>query len=407
MSMPWIFRHPILRLLLALLGIWAFAFGLTIPFLTLTARDRGVSVDAIGVIAASFLLTQIVFQVPLGALSDRIGRSVPLAAGIALFSVATVGFTQADSATAFLILRAVQGVAFALGLPAYRALVADVTAPDQRGRAYATLGMAYSGGLLLGPAIGGILVNLVGRNALFLVTAALEAALAAGVLVFLRGAGQPGRRTEAADRVPLAALLVRPLIGAFLLAFAGHIQFGFFESIWGLYVTDRGGNDFLVGLSFSTFAVANLALAPLGGRLADRGDYPRWLLVGFLGLAAVVTGYGLVPWVPAILALGLCQGAVAAIAFPTLDAYLAANADPRIQGRIQGMFSSSMMAGAATSALGGSVLYKVAPGLPFVVGGVALAVVTIVAVGLIRGSGQAARSVSVPAGAPQPANVTA
>src|SRR5688500_3569945 len=57
MSMPWILRHPILRLLLTLVFIWAFAFGLTIPFLTLTARDRGVSLDAIGVIAASFLLT--------------------------------------------------------------------------------------------------------------------------------------------------------------------------------------------------------------------------------------------------------------------------------------------------------------------------------------------------------------
>jgi MFS family permease len=359
------------------------------------------------VIAASFLLTQIVFQVPLGALSDRVGRCGPLAAGIALFAVATVGFTQADSATAFMLLRAVQGVAFALGLPAFRALVADVTAPDQRGRAYATLGMAYSAGLLLGPAIGGILVNFVGRNTLFLVTAALEAALAAGVLVFLRGAGRPGRRVEADDRVPLSALLVRPLIGAFLLAFAGHIQYGFFESIWGLYVADRGGNDFLVGLSFSTVAVANLALAPLGGRLADSGDYSRWLLIGFLGLAAVVTGYGLVPWVPAILALGLCQGAVAAIAFPTLDAYLAARADPRVQGRIQGMFSSSMMAGAATSALGGSVIYKIAPGLPFVIGGGVLAVVTIVAVSLIRGTGQPAQSITAPAVVPVPASLAA
>ncbi len=105
MSMPWILRHPILRLLLGLIFIWAFAFGLTIPFLTLTARDRGVSLDAIGVIAASFLLAQIIFQVPLGALSDRVGRAGPLAAGIALFSVATVGFTQADSAAEFIVLR--------------------------------------------------------------------------------------------------------------------------------------------------------------------------------------------------------------------------------------------------------------------------------------------------------------
>ncbi|HEY7031199.1 MAG TPA: MFS transporter [Thermomicrobiales bacterium] len=392
MPIPWILRHPILRLLLALVFVWAFAFGLTMPFLTLTARDRGVSLDAIGLIAASFLLTQIVFQVPLGALSDRVGRAGPLATGIALFSLATVGFTQADSAAAFMLLRAAQGVAFALGLPAYRALVADVTAPDQRGRAYATLGMAYSGGLLLGPAIGGLLVHSLGRDDLFLMTAAMEAALAAGVVVFLRGAGRPGQRGTRSERVPLSALLVRPLVAAFLLGFAGHLQYGFFESIWALYVADRGGGDVAIGLSFSTFAIANLALAPLGGRLADRGDYPRWLLVGFLGLAAVMVGYGFASWVPAILLLGLCEGAAAAIAFPTLDAYLASRADPRIQGRIQGRFSSAMMAGAASSALGGSILYTLAPGLPFVLGGTTLAAVTIVAVGLIREVGRTAQS---------------
>jgi MFS family permease len=407
MSMPWVLRHTVLRVLLVLVALWGLAFGLTMPFLTLTARDRGVSVRAIGVIAASFLLTQIVLQFPFGALSDRVGRIGPLAAGVALFSLATAGFIQAESATAFIVLRAAQGFAFALAFPAYRALIADVTAPNQRGQAYATLFMAYSGGMLLGPAIGGVLVNVVGRNTLFLATALMEAGLAVGVLIFLRGAGRPGQRAEAGDQVPLAALFVRPLIGAFLLAFAGHLQYGFFESIWGLYVADRGGSDLMIGLSFSTFAVANLALAPLGGRLADRGDYGRWLMVGFLGLAAVMAGYGLVPWVPAILALGLCEGAVVAIAFPTLDAFLAAKADPRVQGRVQGLFSSSMMAGAASSALGGSVLYKIAPGLPFVIGGGALAVMTIVAVGLIRGTGQAAPSVTVPAAASVPASLAA
>jgi MFS family permease len=390
--MPWVLRDPVLRLLLGLVGIWGFAFGLTIPFLTLTARDRGVSVDAIGLIAASFLLTQIVLQFHFGALSDRVGRIAPLAVGIALFAVATVGFTRAHAATPFALLRAAQGVALALGRPAYRSLVADVTPPDRRGSAFATLGMAFSGGMLLGPAIGGVLVGVVGRDALFLATAAMEATLAVGVIIFLRGAGRPGQRAAAADRVPLAAFFVRPLIAAFLLAFAGQLQYGFFESIWGLYVADRGGSDLVIGLSFSTFAVANLALAPLGGRLADRGDHGRWLLVGFLGLAAVMAGYGVVPWVPAILALGLVEGAFAAIAFPTLDAFLAAKADPRVQGRVQGLFGSAMMAGAASSALVGSVLYTVAPGLPFVLGGGVLAVVAIVAVGLIRGTGQANRA---------------
>ena len=52
-----------------------------------------------------------------------------------------------------------------------------------------------------------------------------------------------------------------------------------------------------------------------------------------------MVGYGLAQSVPVILVLGLCQGAVAAIAFPTLDAYLASRADPSIQGRVQGAFA--------------------------------------------------------------------
>jgi MFS family permease len=172
------------------------------------------------------------------------------------------------------------------------------------------------------------------------------------------------------------------------------VQYGFFESIWALYVADRGANALAIGLSFSTFAIAFMAMAPIGGRIADRGGQWRWLLAGHLGLAAVITGYGLVPWVPAILALGLCEGAVAAVAavaFPTLDAFVAGAADPRVQGRVQGAFSSAMMAGAAASALGGSALYAVAPGLPFVAGGAAVALLTLVAIGLIRGAGEPIR----------------
>ena len=58
--------------------------------------------------------------------------------------------------------------------------------------------------------------------------------------------------------MPLATLLVRPLVAACLLSFAGNLQYGFFESIWSLYVADRGGSDVAIGLYFNTFAVAPL-----------------------------------------------------------------------------------------------------------------------------------------------------
>jgi hypothetical protein len=43
MTLPWVLRHEVLRVLLVPVALGALSFGLTIPFLTLTARDRGVS----------------------------------------------------------------------------------------------------------------------------------------------------------------------------------------------------------------------------------------------------------------------------------------------------------------------------------------------------------------------------
>lgn len=404
MTMPWVLRHPTLRFLTALCALWALSFGLTIPFLTLTARDRGVSVDAIGVIAASYLVVQIFLQYPCGALSDRVGRTAPLTIGIALFAIATAGLVLADTAPMFIALRAAQGVGFALGLPSFRAMVADVTAPNQRGRAYAAMSTAYSSGLLLGPAIGGGLASTVGRDALFLITAAIDVGLAVGVVVLLRGHGRPGSRQAEGDHLPLSALFNRALIGAFLLAFVSNVPLGLVESIWALFIADKGGSDLMVGVSFSTIAIARMVLLPWGGRLADRGDQARLLLVGFGGLAIVVAAYGASPWLVGILVLGFAEGAAAAIALPALDAFVAGRADPRMQGRVQGMFNSSMMAGATFSALGGSMLYRLSPGLPFIAGGIIVGLVTLLAVGLIRRSGAPASTVAAPA--PIPSSIT-
>jgi len=65
---------------------------------------------------------------------------------------------------------------------------------------------------------------------------------------------------------------------------------------------------------------------------------------------------------------------------PSLDAYLASVSDPRIQGRVQGAFTTIGMTGAAVSAFLGSVLYGIAPVIPFLTGGVVLGLLTAVAV---------------------------
>jgi MFS family permease len=327
----------------------------------------------------------------MGALSDRVGRVGPIVVGLMIEGTATIGFAYAEHAAAFILLRAAQGAGYAVLYPAFRALIADSTPMNRRGQAYAVAAAAFQSGLLLGPLAGGVVASEIDAGALFRVAGAFEFAVAALVLVILPREGVRARAESTAGRLPFSALLSRPLAGAFLLGFAGQFQIGLFSGFWSIYMNDLGASDLMLGISFSVFAIGFMLVAPFGGRLADRGERWRRLLLANLVYGAIMVLYGVIHSVPLILVIGFTEGIIVAIVQPAVDAYLASVADPRIQGRVQGAYAAIGMSGAAISALVGTVLYGIAPVVPFVTGGVVLVTLSVAGVVLVRETEQRAR----------------
>jgi MFS transporter, DHA1 family, multidrug resistance protein len=384
MRLPWVLQDPLLRSLLFITTSAGLGIGLVIPFLTLTARDRGVSLSVIGIMASSYLVSQMLLQLPMGMLSDRIGRVVPISLGMLVIALATMGFAFADSGLAFVVLRVLQGFGVALLYPSFRALIADATPVNRRGQAYAAVAAAFSGGMLFGPTIGGLVVRLFDVNVLFFLAGVVEIAVSLAGFLLLRNAGKAGSTLQGDERVPYRELLNRPLFAALMLGFGGQFQMGLFIGIWAIYLDERGATDIQLGMAFSAVSVTFMAFAPLGGRLADRGEYWRLLLLSNLALGSIVAVYGFLPSPVLIIALALVEGLVLAIAHPALDAYLASVADPRVQGRVQGTFATIGMAGAAVSGFLSAALYAVTMYVPFVLSGVVLIVLTILATRIIR-----------------------
>jgi len=395
-----------MRVILILAGLAGGAFGLTIPFLTLVARERGVSLSAIGVMASSYLVAQTILQLPFGSLSDRIGRTPPIAAGFAVEALASFGFVFADSAVTFIALRVLQGISLAMIMPALRALIADVTPLHRRGQSYAWMFAAFSGGMLLGPPVGGFLAGPLGRSPLFVVAGALNLVIAVFAIGWLRGIGgrKPIDHTNA--KIPASAIFTSALIGAFVLGFGARVLEGMFAGVWSIYMDDIGASDMQIGLSFATYSVAFLLFTPIGGRMADRGLRWKKLLIGNMVLAALIMSYGLIHIVPLVLVIGLIEGAVATITVPALDAYLASVADPRIQGRIQGTYATIGTAGAAVSAFLGTALYQHSQLLPFAVAGGILVVITVAAIGLVRNAELNMAAMPVESLSPEPLPAT-
>ena len=167
---------------------------IVLPVFALHAHEyAGATPSGIGLALGIYGLLQALLQVPLGRLSDRVGRKPVIGAGLALLALGSVVAALADTMTGVIVGRALQGAgAMAAAL---MALAADLVRDERRTRVMATLGasigLAFVLALVLGPAI----VALASIDALFWLTAAC--ALACLVLLHVAVPDPPTRRHHA------------------------------------------------------------------------------------------------------------------------------------------------------------------------------------------------------------------
>ena len=114
------------------------------------------------------------FCIPLGILSDKIGRKKVLIAGYALFGFVCLGFTQLYSSLVYLIiLFMLYGLVYALVDANQRAFVSDLASEDLKGTALGTFHTAIGIALLPGSIIAGFLWDFIDPYATFLYGALL------------------------------------------------------------------------------------------------------------------------------------------------------------------------------------------------------------------------------------------
>jgi MFS family permease len=140
------------------------------------AELQGV-VTAYTVALAALLLTG-------GTLADVAGRRRVFVGGLAVFAAASAACALADSATALIAARAVQGAGAALVLPGGLAvLAAAYPEPGPRARAVGLWAATSAAALVLGPVVGGVLVAASGWPAVFWVNVPLCVVVAVVVLL--------------------------------------------------------------------------------------------------------------------------------------------------------------------------------------------------------------------------------
>lgn len=123
-------------------------------------RALGVGLLTLVWVILSFMIASTVLVLTFGRLSDLFGRKRAFVAGFVVFTVASLGAGFATGGTDLILWRIVQGIGGALLFANASALVTDAFPREQLGVAMGTNVMVAGVGLVLGPVLGGALVEI-------------------------------------------------------------------------------------------------------------------------------------------------------------------------------------------------------------------------------------------------------
>ncbi|MFI6294798.1 MFS transporter [Nonomuraea sp. NPDC050790] len=364
----------------------------------------GASLDQALWVLNGYTLAFAVLLLTFGRLGDRHGHRAVFLAGLAVFTVASGLCGLAQDPAQLIAVRVLQGAGAALLMPQTLSIIVTTFPPDRRGTAFGVWSGVAGLATIAGPAVGGVLVDVLTWRAVFLINlplgvlafvaarfvlphggAATRVALdpvgvllsSAGlfVLVFALVGGEPhltvlgglllgaflAHQHSAQARTPLLPFrlfrdrnfaLMNAVLMAALFATVGLLitYTLYLQSVLGLTPTQAG-------LMLAPPSLATLVISPLAGRLADR--VPPRLIFG-VGLSVFAAGFVLlalfsdgrtdaVALLPGMLLCGVGAGAV----FAPANALAMRKVPPELTGAASGVVSTLRQVG---TVLGASVV---------------------------------------------------
>ncbi|AIS10782.1 Inner membrane transport protein YajR [Pseudomonas chlororaphis subsp. aurantiaca] len=183
---------------------------MVLPVLATYGMDlAGATPALIGLAIGAYGLTQAIFQIPFGIISDRIGRRPVIYLGLIVFALGSVLAANADSIWGVIAGRILQG-AGAISA-AVMALLSDLTREQHRTKAMAMIGMTIGLSFAVAMVVGPLLTRSFGLSGLFFATGGM-ALLGIFIVAFMvpRSTGPLQHRESGVARQALLPTLKHP-----------------------------------------------------------------------------------------------------------------------------------------------------------------------------------------------------
>lgn len=298
------------------------AIDFHLPSLPGMTADLGTTDSAALMTVSACFLGFCIGQLVIGSLSDRVGRRLPLLAGLLAFSLTSFACMLAPSIEMLLALRTAQGIAGSAALVIARAIVRDLFAGVDAARVFSALGAITVIAPILGPPLGGILLLWTDWRGLFAALGVAGAVLTAMAWIWIPDTLRAEHRTTGGvggqfreyasvlTRSPFTAVVLANGFAALSLftyvSMGSHVlQDGYGLSPQGYSLVFAGGalgmlvgtqiNRALLarGVSVRRLVILSVSAAVAGSvlvALVSLTGAPRWALVGAIVVAVMPHG---------------------------------------------------------------------------------------------------------------------
>ncbi len=326
-------------------------FGLIMPVLPNLIEDVGhMDVANASLIGGwlffAFSVTQFLFGPTMGNLSDAFGRRPLLLLAVAGLGVDYMIMALAPNLTWLFIGRLFAGFCGASYVVA-NAYIADVTAPENRAKAFGMMGAAFGVGFVIGPAIGGLLGTFGPRVPFFVAAGVSVLNLIYGYFILPETLAPAQRRSfELARANPLGTFKVfrtykgvLPLCAVFFIYVFGTSVYPAIWPFWG--VAKFGWSSATIGLTLAAFGIISAVVQGglTGPAVKIFGEW-KLVLIGLMIAVISATGYGLAYSLPVVLVMLFVHGPEGFVP-PMLTAMISKEVPADAQGEMQGGIASA------------------------------------------------------------------
>jgi DHA1 family bicyclomycin/chloramphenicol resistance-like MFS transporter len=353
-------KSTVLKIAFVLGGLASFgplSLDMYLPAFPVITEDLHSSNSLIQLSLTFCMLGLALGQLIAGPISDKIGRKIPLAAGLILYAIASLLCAFSSSDWFLIIMRLIQGMAGAAGIVIANATARDLFSGSELTRFYTLLALINGSAPVLAPVIGGQLLRVMQWQGVFVVLSLFGVVMLLAVLFSLPETLPKERRQSGGLRKTLHSF--RSLLGdrifmgyALTLGFVLAAMFAYIAGSPFILQEIYGASPQMFSLYFAINSVGIMVASQITGRLAKRMDGEKLLAFGvgmaaFSGVALLAVTLASAPLIVFLIPLFFVVSSVGVVASTSYSLAL------QNQGKIAG--TAAAVLGVMTFLVGGLV----------------------------------------------------